>query len=94
MSVVKRCAQSRRLALGFVPISLLMSTQSRRQVKVLALKKSDDSEAVLPSEATVGDLSYPAAGIPLYIYWDNRAKDQRVKRFAEYCVLQGGAAEK
>ena len=93
MSVIRRCAQSEELAIGFVPIALLMSTKAARDVKVLALKKTDESEAVLPSDDTVADLSYPAAGIPLYLYWDNKTKDRRIKKYAEYCVAQGGMVE-
>ncbi len=94
MSVIRRCIQAEGLAIGFVPFSLLSSTATGRQVKVIALKKTDTSDFVFPSDQTIEDLSYPAAGIPLYLYWDKKNEDPRIKKFADYCILQGGIREK
>jgi phosphate transport system substrate-binding protein len=93
MSVIRRCAQSQDMAIAFVPFSLLMSATAGRLVKVLALKKTDDSAPVLPSDDTIKDLSYPAAGIPLYLYWDKRTLDNRIEKFADYCVVQAGSTD-
>lgn len=93
ISVVRRCAKSAKPPIGFVPLSLLESTRARDEVKVIPLKRTDDGAPVFPSQATVADFSYPAAGIPLYLYWNAADKDERVAKFAQYCISRGGLAK-
>ncbi len=52
-------------------------------VKILAIKKDSQSPAVLPSQRTVKDGSYPLVR-PFLFYWDGNVNREDVKKFVEF----------
>lgn len=61
------------------------------QVKVLGIKKTDGDQAVLPSEATVLNGTYPISR-PLF-YYTNGAPTGMIKQFIDYCLSPEGQAK-
>ncbi|OGO02819.1 MAG: hypothetical protein A2Y91_01985 [Chloroflexi bacterium RBG_13_54_8] len=59
-----------------------------QKVKPLAIKKSGDSAAILPSVATALDGTYPISR-PL-LFYTNGAPDGIIKAFVDYCLSPGG----
>jgi len=84
-TTVKIVSEGLDIAIGGVPFA-----QARPAAKVLGVKKDDISPAVLPSEASVKDGTYPLI-LPFRLYWDKNSKDERIKPFVEYCQAKGGA---
>ncbi len=89
--LVKECASSKGLSIGFLPYSLWEVSKDREHVKVLALRKDESSPAVIPSQATFKDGSYPVA-LRLFLYWDGKTRHEGAKRFAEFCSAKGAIA--
>jgi hypothetical protein len=85
LTTIKVCSGSTGLSIGLVPFSQLERTDYKKGVKVLSLKRCDSCPAIPPSEAGFKDLSYPI-GFRLYLYWDGKSQDNRIKRFVDYCV--------
>jgi phosphate transport system substrate-binding protein len=73
-------------AIGYVGLGYAMKAGAK--VKVLAIKKEDNGQAVMPSEATVHDGTYPVAR-KLYIY---AAKEPTgiAKDFIDFCLSPEG----
>jgi phosphate transport system substrate-binding protein len=59
-------------------------------VKMVALKRDEAAAAVMPSDATIADGSYPLAR-PLYFYL-RRAAAGELKAFIDYCLSAEGQA--
>jgi phosphate transport system substrate-binding protein len=89
LTTTKVCSESKGLSIGLVPFSQLEHTDFKKGVKILALKRCDSCPAVMPSQAGFKDLSYPV-GFPLYLYWNRKSQDNRIKRFVDYCVSRSG----
>lgn len=85
--VIPRCKAAEDYAIGFTPYGQYLASKSRASVKLVALKKTPDSPAVLPSTATLLDGSYAVAK-PLYLWWDELGGKDVAKRFAEFCRSQ------
>lgn len=62
--------------------------QSLARIKVLSIKKDQNSPAVAPSWKTAEDRTYPIAR-PLYLVWDEANVTPPLKQFVEFCVKQG-----
>ncbi len=58
------------------------------KVKILNVKKDDNSPAVTPSNKTVLDKSYSIAR-PLYLYFNGEPKDE-LKSFLDFCMSDEG----
>lgn len=61
--------------------------QGRGLVKILAIKKDDDSPAVVPTEESVKDRSYVISG-PLYLYARESSTSPYTSKFVEYCAQE------
>ena len=83
-SIVQVCSAANDLPIGIGPA--LMA--SHRQIKLLAIKPDENSPAVKPSEDALKDAWYPILN-PIYIYWDSKSEDERIKSFVEYCPRKG-----
>jgi phosphate transport system substrate-binding protein len=57
-------------------------------VKILAIKKDENSEAVLPSMETSRNGSYPLC-FPLALYYDARAAVPTLTPFVQFCIRHG-----
>lgn len=61
--------------------------QARGLVKILAIKKDDQSPAVMPTEESVKDRSYPISG-PLYLYAREDPASPYTNKFVDYCAQE------
>jgi phosphate transport system substrate-binding protein len=62
--------------------------QKKGLVKIIAIKEKDDASAIIPTEETVKNGTYPISG-PLYVYYDAGIAGERIKSFAEFCSVHG-----
>jgi len=60
----------------------------RGQVKIIAVKDSNTSEAVLPSAETIQTQLYPISA-PMVMYFDSRHTRLGFKEFANFCSRRG-----
>ncbi len=85
-SAIIQSVSTDRWAIGYVGLGYAMAAEDK--VKVIAVKESDESAAVMPSEQTVKSGEYPIAR-PLYLYLNGEPKGI-VKDFVEFCLSSGG----
>jgi phosphate transport system substrate-binding protein len=58
-------------------------------VKIAAVKEDDDAPAIMPSEESLKNRTYPISG-PLYLYYAlNGSKQQQTIQFVEFCLNRG-----
>jgi phosphate transport system substrate-binding protein len=76
-------------SIGYVRIRDALESPSAYElnVKILGIKASSDSPAVMPSRETVKDESYPIKR-PYYLYYNKKASDD-VKKLVEFIMEKG-----
>jgi phosphate transport system substrate-binding protein len=75
-------------ATGFVRVRNILQLTAQgmeKTVKVLAIKKDEQSPAVLPSRETCNNGTYPITR-PYYLYLDQKSVGKSAKDFFEFCV--------
>lgn len=72
-----------------IPIGIIPSTRNFSKVKVLSIKEDEKSKSVAPKDQTVKDASYPLV-LTFSFVWDEATNDPVVKKFADFCLDQGG----
>lgn len=82
--IVTEVARSTPFAIAYIPRVGADRAVRGKHVKVLGLKKRKDSPAVLPSEQSLKDGSYPLV-LPVFFYWDNDTVTAEVRRFVDFC---------
>jgi phosphate transport system substrate-binding protein len=82
-TIQKACAAATDLPIGLAPANGV-----DKSIKVLAIKKDEDSPGVRPSEETLRDGRYPII-LSLRFLWDSQSQDDHLKRFVDYCAQQG-----
>ena len=85
-SSIIRSVQDSSGAVGYVGLGYALA--AKNQLKVLAVKADADSEAVIPSEETVGSGRYIIAR-PLYLYIKEKPTGT-VKKFIDFCLSAEG----
>lgn len=76
------CGKS--MAIGYIPVSSGYFGQRKRVgVKVIAVKPTPDSPALIPNQGVAKHTDYPVT-IPFYLYWDSNNPSQCLAQFAEY----------
>jgi phosphate transport system substrate-binding protein len=85
-SAIIQSVSTDRWAVGYVGLGYAVAAEDK--VKIIAVKESDESAAVIPSEQTVKSGKYPIAR-PLYLYLNGEPKGI-VKDFVEFCLSSGG----
>jgi len=83
-TILKICGTADDLPLGIVPQSRNLSS-----VKVLAVKKDGSSPPILPKDENIKDGSYPITLLFTFA-WDERADRPALRKFVEFCRVQGG----
>ena len=86
-NLLKEAARNRG-AISFVPLRYVRKHEQTDPVKIIGLKKNEESAAVVASEETVADRSYPLIR-PLFLYYGDDPKAKHVKQFVEYCAMKG-----
>lgn len=84
-AILKVCSSAQDLPIGIVPATRNLST-----VKVLSIKKDDQSPAVLPKEENIKNQTYSIV-LPFSFAWDGRSKDPAIVKFVDFCQSRGGA---
>lgn len=85
---IVRCVRKQKGAIADARISEARRGNARGMVKIIAIKESSTSPAVMPTEQTVANKSYPIAG-PLVMYYDENTQLDHLKKFVEFCAVQG-----
>jgi phosphate transport system substrate-binding protein len=82
-SIARICSSATDFPIGIVPAVL-----AKEGVKVLALKKDENSAAVAASPATVKDKSYPLI-VPITIFWNSESRDARIEKVVNFYAATG-----
>jgi phosphate transport system substrate-binding protein len=75
-------------AIGIAPLAKAYPAQSANKVKIIALRKDQNSPPVTASPTTVADRSYPWA-TPLILFYIDSPAGRHVKQFVDFCVKKG-----
>jgi phosphate transport system substrate-binding protein len=84
-TIVKACAVAQDLPIGIGPVPL---GENKSGAKILAIKRDENSPAIVPSPSSLKDKSYPIA-LLFRFYWDSQTTDKRVIPFVDYCEKMG-----
>ena len=84
-TILKACSNGEEIAIGLGPVPL---GGNKSGAKLLAIKKDEQSAAVLPSEETLRNKSYPII-LQFQFYWDSQTSDRGVLEFVEYSEKMG-----
>lgn len=87
-SAIIESVSSDKGAIGYVGLGYAIAAGDK--VKILAIKVDANSPAVMPSDQTVINGSYPVAR-PLYLYVSNKAS-QNATAFVDFCLSDAGQA--
>jgi phosphate transport system substrate-binding protein len=85
-SAIIESVSSDKGAIGYVGLGYALAAGDK--VKILAVKADSNSPAVIPSDQTVINGSYPVAR-PLYLYVSNKAS-QNATAFVDFCMSDAG----
>ena len=58
--------------------------KQKHPLKILGVKEDEASPAVIPSDATSADRSYPLVQ-PFYLYWDEKSSKASLRKFIDFC---------
>lgn len=73
-------------AIGYFPTaSPLFEELGKRGMKAVALRLTPDSEAIIPGPAVAKEPAYPIT-MPLYFYYDAKAVNTCISKFAYFCA--------
>lgn len=84
-TILKACAGAQDFPIGIGPVPL---GENKSGAKILAIKRDENSPAVMPSPSSLKDKSYPIA-LLFRFYWDSQTTDKRVIPFVDYCEKIG-----
>ena len=81
--ITRVCSDATDMPIGIVPMR-----GPKRRAKLLAVKADDKAPGTLPSEKTLELRSYPIINA-IRLYWNGHATDERVRKFVDFCEIQG-----
>jgi phosphate transport system substrate-binding protein len=85
-TIIKVCSAATDLPIGIVPVMPALAASDK--IKILGIKEDSDSTAVKPSDATLGNKTYPII-LPFKFYWDAKTATPQLKRFVDFCAGAG-----
>lgn len=83
-AIMKVCSVAKDLPIGMGPRLAV----EKSAVKVIGVKEDDNSPAILPTEETLKNKTYPII-VPIRLYWDSDTQDDRIVKFVDFCALKG-----
>lgn len=89
--ILKEISVKKPLALGYAGMFDAMKAAEAGRVKIVALKKDENSPAVIPSPETVKSGTYPLV-MQLYFYWDRDKTPEYLRKFIDFCRTKGANA--
>ncbi len=85
-SIIKAVSDKKN-SVGYAPLARVIEFQRDFPVKLLAIRQSEDSPAILPSKETVENQTYPII-LPLFFYWDGKSASKQMMDFITFCEEQ------
>jgi phosphate transport system substrate-binding protein len=82
-AIITVCKKAQDLPIGIVPASRNLSG-----VKILGVKKEEQSPVLLPKEETVKSGAYPIT-LTFSFAWDERVTNPAIAKFVEFCRTRG-----
>jgi phosphate transport system substrate-binding protein len=85
-SIIK-AVSAKKNSVGYAPLARVIEFQRDFPVKLIAIRMSEDTPAILPSKETVENQTYPVI-LPLFFYWDGKSAGKPVMDFITFCEEQ------
>ena len=80
-TVIKLCADDKSLSIGIAPPTRVMTDKT---VKVIAVKKEQSGNAILPTPEHISDGTYPIV-LPVSLMWRAQDESPDLLNFVEFC---------
>lgn len=87
-NIMREISKKKPAAISYAGLGDAQRGVQTSLIKILAIKKDAGSPAVLPTEVTVKNQSYPLS-VPMYFYYDSKSAGEPVKSFVEFCKRRG-----
>ena len=84
-----QAVSDKKNSVGYAPLGRVIEFQHDFPVRLLAIKQSEDTPAILPSKETVENQTYPVI-LPLFFYWDGKSAGKPVMDFITFCEEKTG----
>ncbi len=75
--------------LGYAPLNKVLESENKELLRLIRVKKTEDSDPVTPSVDHVNDRSYPLIRPLFLIYHSEGAENKLPMEFAEFCARMG-----
>ena len=82
--IIRDASRAKPAALGYCSLTDAEKAEKNKLVKIIAIKKDEQSTAAVPSADSMKSGSYPLI-MPLYLYWDSASPSPLVKQFVDFC---------
>lgn len=82
--IIREVAARKPWALAYCGMPDAERAVRKKSIKILALQRDAQSPAVMPSEQTLRDSSYPLI-LPLFFYWDGTSRSTNLEKFIDFC---------
>jgi len=82
--IIRDVSRGKPAALGYCAFNDAAKAEKNKLVKIVAIKKDEQSAPVVPSADSLKSGSYPLV-MPLYLYWDSAPSGPLVKQFVDFC---------
>jgi phosphate transport system substrate-binding protein len=82
--IIRDVSRTKPAALGYGSFEDAGKAEKNKSVKIIAIKKDQQSTPVLPSADSMKSGSYPLMR-PIYLYWDSGYPSPLVKQFVDFC---------
>jgi phosphate transport system substrate-binding protein len=82
--IIRDVSRAKPAALGYCSFQDAEKAEKSKLVRIMAVKKDEQSTAVVPSYDSMKSGSYPLI-MPLYLYWNAGSASAQVKQFVDFC---------
>ena len=82
--IIRDVSRAKPAALGYCSFSDALKAEKNKLVKIISIKKDEQSTAVAPSVESIRSDAYPLV-MPLYFYSDAAAPSPLVTQFVNFC---------
>jgi phosphate transport system substrate-binding protein len=82
--IIRDVSRAKPAALGYCSFKDAEKAEKNKLVRIVAIKKDQQSTAVVLSADSMKGGSYPLI-MPLYLYWDAASSGALVKQFVDFC---------
>ena len=82
--IIRDVSRAKPAALGYCSFNDAAKAEKNKLVKIIAIKKDEQSKGVVPSADSMKSGSYPLV-MPLYLYRDTASPSPLVRQFVNFC---------